>query len=708
MRDKKEVMQGFLHGLESDAVKSLLLFVVLAYALYVRFLHVAYGLPYVYHHDEPQIASTAIGILKSGDLNPHFFNYGSLTIYLHALIDRIYAWYLIDVACEIDSIKEVMINADTGWHWSISHPGFYYWNRVATVLMGTATVGVVYLIGRLVFNYWAGLLAAAFLATLPFHIQHSAYITADVPASFLMMVVAYCALRFALSNHMMFFYLALVSVGLAAATKYNAALSLLLPLGAMIWVHWRGGARYSLWHWAALGVVPAVVFVFVMPYAVIDFPAFLNDFLFEMRHYKISGHPGAQSTPGWEHMRYQLGQIYEHLGLLLSLVFVIGFVGSMARPVLLILWFFGLFYLWYMSGMKVNFHRNFLVLYPIIAVGIGAWLWSMHGVTKGVLAGKRLHVLVVALSAGSMMIVAFVGFRSLEALKRGHMAFAHQDSRTRVIDWLNDAKPIHAIHLAKSLHFHPQDLVRLHRPYDVLSLEEMSLTEAHENDLFVVPAWIKSQDPSNAAVAKSKQRYVDEVQKEDIRMVLGNPWPVWIDAPDATPKIVVVSKLPRLEPDPGIISLDTFTSDASQALIASPTSILMRGGRLRSMRYALGPGAYRMHLVAKQESAYSARSTSLRLAEYEAILTLKRDNEIADGNQLAIRLISDDHVIHQEALVPGKEWDVLDVEFRLASKRSVVFEIAYVGQTESSKPMSEIAIRSMALERIEAYPLRTD
>ena len=55
------------------------------YAFAVRFLGINYGLPYLHHWDEPQIASTAITMLKTGDYNPHDFIYPALTT-----ISRVY------------------------------------------------------------------------------------------------------------------------------------------------------------------------------------------------------------------------------------------------------------------------------------------------------------------------------------------------------------------------------------------------------------------------------------------------------------------------------------------------------------------------------------------------------------------------------------------------------------------------------------------
>jgi hypothetical protein len=61
----------------------LLLSLVLCIAYFLRIFGIKLGLPYPWAFDEPFVMHTALRILKTGDYNPHFFNYPSLIIYLH-------------------------------------------------------------------------------------------------------------------------------------------------------------------------------------------------------------------------------------------------------------------------------------------------------------------------------------------------------------------------------------------------------------------------------------------------------------------------------------------------------------------------------------------------------------------------------------------------------------------------------------------------
>ena len=119
---------------------------VVALALFLRYAQANIGQPHIYFWDEPQTAATALKMIKTVDNNPHFLNNGTLTIYLNVFIDKL---HLLGVGLQA---SDIIINADTGWHWSISHPEFCFWNRLLTAVFFAGTIGLVFMIGRHVFN----------------------------------------------------------------------------------------------------------------------------------------------------------------------------------------------------------------------------------------------------------------------------------------------------------------------------------------------------------------------------------------------------------------------------------------------------------------------------------------------------------------------------------------------------------------------------
>jgi len=177
-----------------------LLLLILAAAFVLRGMQAWFGIPYLHYWDEPQTASTALNIIKSGDLNPHFFHYGSLLIYACVLADFVYYFFAHDLSLSsslhLDSISDVVTNADTNWPWTISHPQFYVADRFLIVLFGVGTVAVTYLIGARLLPVGFALGAAAFLATSPFHVGHSYVDTTDVPVAFFVITATWALLVF--------------------------------------------------------------------------------------------------------------------------------------------------------------------------------------------------------------------------------------------------------------------------------------------------------------------------------------------------------------------------------------------------------------------------------------------------------------------------------------------------------------------------------
>ena len=63
----------------------ILIFIILSAALALRLLGIDFGLPYVFDPDEAVIVNHAVAFGR-GDLNPHYFNYPSLFMYIMFVI----------------------------------------------------------------------------------------------------------------------------------------------------------------------------------------------------------------------------------------------------------------------------------------------------------------------------------------------------------------------------------------------------------------------------------------------------------------------------------------------------------------------------------------------------------------------------------------------------------------------------------------------
>ena len=496
---------------------------IIIFAFILRYFYTKLGLPYLYNWDEPQTASTALKIMKTGDFNPHFFNYGSMMIYSNFVVDILHYLSLMGHPSTAESyltnMNEIKINADTGWHWTISHPSFYHWNRVLTALLGTGTVFVTYLIGKQVFNKWIGLVAAIFLAILPFHISQSAWISTDVPVAFFVLTVVLFSILFIEYKKLSYFILSLVFVGISIATKYNAALTMLLPLVALIIVYFQSRESVKTYMWFLIPLIPVAVFFMIMPYAIIDLTTFLKHVGHEVRHYKILGHGSATSKPGWEHFSFQLHQFYNHLGLVNTIVIAIGVIGVFFRPLFIFVLILPAVYVVYMTGMTVNFHRNFVQVYPFFALLFATGIYTVYrtlGFTQ-----KRIMPKIkwIPITLTFLITLSFILPQTFKSISISKITYNSRDTRTNVIEEINKIKNIDKIVIAKELRIHSQDLKHLKIPYAVVPLLKMFSSIYSNNTIYLLPKKVTRGDKKKLV---KMQNSIDTIPNSSIINTIGH------------------------------------------------------------------------------------------------------------------------------------------------------------------------------------------
>lgn len=234
---------------------------LLAAAL-LRFWALPQGIPFSPGVDEPEVMERAVRMMKTGDFNPHFFDYPSLYIYVQALV----------------AVFRFAIGAMGGmWSGLAQAPTeeFYVWGRAMTATLGTATVWVVYRAGL----RWGGrtaLLAAVMLAVMPMHVRESHYVLTDVPATFLVMLTLLLSLRAHERSTAWSFAVAGAAAGLAGATKYNGVLAVVMPLIACLMTPATRPSRPAAILWIFTAMLAA--FFVAAPYTFLDLPTFLNQF----------------------------------------------------------------------------------------------------------------------------------------------------------------------------------------------------------------------------------------------------------------------------------------------------------------------------------------------------------------------------------------------------------------------------------------------
>lgn len=165
------------------------------------------------HIDEKAFVNHPLGFF-SGDLNPHFFNYPTLQLYLASTLYLGYWWYGDEELLDF-----------VAWRTYVDAGDILQLARGLTTVMAVATVAVTAFIGRHLYGPAWGLLAGALLALAPIHTRFSHLATTDVPSLFWSSLAILWALRAARDSRRRDLALAALFCGLSAATKYPGAIS---------------------------------------------------------------------------------------------------------------------------------------------------------------------------------------------------------------------------------------------------------------------------------------------------------------------------------------------------------------------------------------------------------------------------------------------------------------------------------------------------
>ena len=312
--------------------ETLLLSGILLLALAVRLWGVHFGLPYLYHADEPIVVNHALAY-GAGDLNPHFFKIPPLVSYL---LFSCYGMYF-----AIGRAAGFFHSARDFEHLFYFDPSAFYLiaRLIFGVLLGTLTVYVLY---RLVKRFWDSRMAlwASFFFAINFlHARDSHYIYTDIPLVLALLMGITVILNpvegeeskmrsFGSSNLRMtsalrHHLLIGVMIGLTTAIKYNG-IFLAIPY---LWICFRS-VPWKKWPgcWTLTGFAAAATFLVLNPFAVLGHAFFMKELA--MQSASNSG-----GFPWFHHLTYSLA-------------------GAMGWP-MLILGVLGA--LWGLSGKDVRF-----------------------------------------------------------------------------------------------------------------------------------------------------------------------------------------------------------------------------------------------------------------------------------------------------------------------------------------------------------------
>lgn len=412
----------------------LLVVSVLGAAWLARVDFILKSMPYVGHMDEPYVTFPAIRILQKCDLNPHYFQYPSLPVYLtSASFATGFLWA--SFKGDVSSLKNIG---------SVTFP-YYTHKRIvfpAKVLLATLSVLTMALAGLIALQIYGRteplILSPLIVLVSGLFLMHSwVYINVDMFGAFFGALTVFAAAYG--MNRPGFLFRAVVPgflAGLTYACKYNYGVVLVCPLLAV----WLSDNDRKIKMSVLAAGSSAVAFFIAVPYSLLDQGTFVADVLKQVRHYS-TGHRGFEGLPGLPQLLHYMNHLVYEYGITLCLLSLIGLGFSLAhhRRQACVVFSFPLALLAFMSLQKVNFVRNILPLHTFFAVA-AAYGWTRSRQASA----ELLYRWISNRKAADIFATVFLAAVTAATVPWGRVVDNYsvpEDSRNLAITWISKNLP---------------------------------------------------------------------------------------------------------------------------------------------------------------------------------------------------------------------------------------------------------------------------
>lgn len=260
-------------------MKKFLLLAILALGIILRLYHLNWGAPYYFHPDERNIASSVAQLNFPGTLNPHFFAYGSLPIYLT---------YGVGVLVNVFSQS----NTPTSLY-SVSFEQAILILRVVSALLSIGVLLLFYRLVKRILNETFAIIGTTLVATSVGLIQYAHFGTFEMYLTFFTLLLFDVLLTFIEKKQYRYFILASFITAVLVAIKVSSISLIPLPLFAAIIVDKskiRNLSRQTALsvrlarlagHLLVILTITGLVFYVLNPFALLDSQSFHNSMNYE-------------------------------------------------------------------------------------------------------------------------------------------------------------------------------------------------------------------------------------------------------------------------------------------------------------------------------------------------------------------------------------------------------------------------------------------
>lgn len=414
--------------------ETVVIILILLIGTTLRFTNVNWDSYQAFHPDERNIAWAVTRIHWFDELNPKFFAYGGLPIYLYKILSDITARSTGDPTWTTDWGKIAVVG------------------RYVSATLSSLSLPLIYLVGLRFFSPAVGVLAMFFLAFSPWAIREAHFATTETMLVFFLLSLLLASLQWSMKPNKRTVILLGIIWGLAVGAKTTSLLFGVIPLTAFI-------AKKRFPDVIRFLLIAICIFLLVSMYTVIDWTGFR-----ESMKYETGVALGKFSVPYTLQFNGTIPYLFQLQTMIWQAgpVAILGLAGMLIlavfrrRAPLLFLIFPTLYFLW--SGSWYAKFARYTVPFLPFATLAAAWItisfWHFIGRIGRI--GKLV---------GLFFMVGLVGFHALWGIMNWSI-YLHPDTRIQASQWISSHVPTRA----KLLTEHWNDGLPVPNPRELLTV----------------------------------------------------------------------------------------------------------------------------------------------------------------------------------------------------------------------------------------------
>jgi len=407
-------------------VPSALLLIVLLGG-FLRFYNLNWDEGHFFHPDERNIASAVSRIHFFNQLDPKFFAYGSLPIYLYRVIG--------------EGLRSITQNPK----WVSSWGDINLIGRGVSAFLSTLTIVLVFFLAKKIWNEKIALLASFFTAFTPSLIQTAHYGVTESIIVFWLFIIYLFSLEIAKKPTLKNYSKIGLVLGLACATKVSAISFLIVPVIAHFSSHFKYLKRHLYFLLSLLASF--LTFAVFSPYVFLDKQKFLESMNYESGvatgRLKVVYVLQFEKTLPYlfqiKNFFWQMGPV-ALLGILGTVALLISALKNKDKKILILL-SFPIIYFAYVGSWHTKFIRYMVPVLPFLAISSSWFLYKIK--KKWQIVGKSL-ILIFCLSS-FLWSIAFFSIYTREQTRITASRWIYQnilpDSKILTEHW-DDGLPI--------------------------------------------------------------------------------------------------------------------------------------------------------------------------------------------------------------------------------------------------------------------------